>query len=65
MQSREKMKEAIEIWVAGVKIHMNETEVYNYIFKYYKDKGYSDDDATNVAKKVVEREKKRHSEELE
>ena len=63
MQSREKMKQAIEIWVAGVLIYMNESEVYNYIFKYYKDKGYTDVEADNVAKKVVEREKKRHEEE--
>ena len=55
-----KMKEAIKVWVAGVRIYMNEAEVYNYIFKYYKDKGYTDVDADNVAKKVVEREKKRH-----
>ena len=39
---------------------MNELETYKYIFKYYKDKGYTDADADNVAKKVVEREKKRH-----
>ena len=39
---------------------MNEDEVYKYIFKYYKDKGYTDEDADNVAKKVVEREKQRH-----
>ena len=37
----------------------NEAEVYKHIFKYYKDKGYTDVDADNVAKKVVEREKKR------
>ena len=38
---------------------MDEEKVYNYIFNYYKKKGYSDDDADNVAKSVVEREKKR------
>ena len=39
---------------------MNEQETYKHIFKYYKDKGYTDVDADNVAKKVVEREKKSH-----
>ena len=39
---------------------MNEEKLYKNIFDYYKKKGYSDDDANNVAKKVVEREKKRY-----
>tara|TARA_B100000949_G_C13971048_1_gene321082 strand:- start:355 stop:492 length:138 start_codon:yes stop_codon:yes gene_type:complete len=41
---------------------MNEAEVYKHIFKHYKDKGYTDVDADNVAKKVVDRERKRHDE---
>ena len=44
---------------------MNEAEVYKHIFKHYKDKGYTDVDADNVAKKVVDRERKRHDDEDE
>jgi len=41
---------------------MNEQAVHDYIFNYYKSKGYTDEDAENVAIKVVEREKKREEE---
>ena len=41
---------------------MNEQAVHDYIFNYYKSKGYTDEDAENVAIKVVEREKNREEE---
>ena len=52
----------VEIWVAGVRIYMDEKAVHDYIFNYYKSKGYTNEDAENVAIKVVEREKKREEE---
>ena len=39
---------------------MNEEKLYKQIYDHYKKKGYNDDDAANVAKSVVDREKKRH-----
>lgn len=38
---------------------MDEDKVYKQIYDHYKNKGYSDADADNVARKVIEREKKR------
>ena len=39
---------------------MDEEKLYKQIYDHYKKKGYNDDDAANVAKSVVDREKKRH-----